>query len=632
MQEPPDGLQEPDVLQEPDFRHEPGARPIAETHAAHPVQNAILHVDITLDVGNEGVSKSNAPRVYSRRQPDYDDHESEVAHHIDVGHPDDDQRSISPAYSDLKDMDLDDDGRYHSRSPLPSPVYSEYGEDEVVPEKIVHVEKEGENHDDERDEVVNPLILANPANPILVPSAVDPNLNPIDDPEIPIDEPVAMGVSQRRQSFLLSSVQRSLYGTNMSNQQRTAILDTLAMSLLLFGAPANLVRQLSTVHRLNTASEDPNYLLPIHSYSHCKKCDQLKLIEWVDDCTCRKTHSNLIVHKLDGDGVIKKTSSVVCGFDKAPKANLVKPCSQELAVDAKGTGKFEPGRQIHFANITDWIHSVYSSPTIQDDLCARFQFEVDRPQPGGSNFTCEYMTDFMKILPEGSLSRANWQNLMLFFNCDWFGKSKNIHGHDAHLGGLYAVIVNLLPGQQHHPKFVFQYCQMEGKEPGDMSPIMDRLYTEMRKLAKDGTLVTLFDGQKLLVRAFPWEMISDGEARAKVAGWKSKNHRMPCMYCMWCPLRGEHKMHAIFNMTEEDLIDLHNGKYDRVPTFDLKKYMREWMNATTMIERNAMEQETGMEYSTLYKLIDVCDIRRFFGPDGMHVFGGIFFNLCSLNM
>ena len=80
------------------------------------------------------------------------------------------------------------------------------------------------------------------------------------------------------------------------------------------------------------------------------------------------------------------------------------------------------------------------------------------------------------------------------------------------------------------------------------------------------------------------------------------------------------------------MISTINGKYDRVPTFDLKKYMREWMNATTMMERNAMEQETGMEYSTLYKLIDVCDIRRFFGPDGMHVFGGIFFNLCSLNM
>ena len=640
---------------------EPLASRKTETHAAHTVKTAFLHVDIMLDGGNKGVVKRNAPHAYSQADNKWGE-VVEAVEAVDVVYNKDmdEERSISPAYSDYAAMNgAGDDGRYHSTSPPPSPVYSEYGEEEVVTKKVVR--REGEDEDEPRDEVVDPLLPANPANPILNPSAaanpnlnpdppanptpnanpnvnpnpaVNPNLNPDVDPANPNPiQPInipELGVSQRRQAFLVESIHQSLYSSNLSVQQRTVILDTLALSLLLFGAPPNLVQELSTGHRLTAAanSKDPSPI-PIYSYSHCLKCDHLKKIKWVDDCACRKKHSNLVMHKLDGDGAIKTTSSVVCEFDKAPMAKLVKPCSQELAVDRKGTGDFEPGRQCHFTNVTDWIHSFFRSPTIKDDLSVRFQFEQDRPQPGGSNFTCEYMKDCMKMLPEGSLSQANWQNLVLLFNVDWFGKSKNIQGQDAHMGGFYGIVVNFLNGQQHHPKFVLQYCQMEGKEPHDMSPIMDRLYEEMLKLSKDGTLVTLFDGQKLLVRAFLWEMINDGEARGKAAGMKSKNHRMPCMYCMWCPLRGEHKMHAIFNMTEVELINLHNGLYDREPTFDLKNYMREWMNATTMIQRKEMEQETGMEYSTLFKLIDVCDIRRFFGPDGMHLFGGIFFNLTS---
>ena len=155
-------------------------------------------------------------------------------------------------------------------------------------------------------------------------------------------------------------------------------------------------------------------------------------------------------------------------------------------------------------------------------------------------------------------------------------------------------IMNLLPVHQHHPKYVFEFGVTEGKEPKTMQYITDIMYTEIQNLSENGTPITLPDGQEEQVHVFLGECVCDSEGKGKLGGHKSKNHRMPCMKCKWVPRRGPNKMHAHFNMTEQEIVSLRNGDFDRNPNFPYKAYMEKYRDAKKMKVRKEYEQATGM--------------------------------------
>ena len=530
-----------------------------------------------------------------------------------IGEDGDEWSVVSSAYSD-ESMRRGSDG-FNSPVPSESTVYSEVSEGENDQELF-----EDECEEESEEEVPNPNPDPGPnPNPNPNPNP-DPGPNPNPNPNPNVVAPRG-GVFQRRQALLVNTVQDLLCRNNISDIQAADFLDKLSLSLLLFGVPSKSVLPITTAHRLDQASK--NGEIPIDSYSHCKKCDCLKRIEMITNCECKRQHSNLVEHKVSINGV-KGTAqySVVCGFNKAPKAKQVKPCDQPLAKLVKGV--FQPVRQVHLTKIGDWIRSIFGIWDIEAVLTARFQYVLDRPQQGGCNWTTPYWEAFENKLPPGSLSQENWFNLVLFLNVDWFGKSKNIQGDDAHMGGMYLTVVNLLEAHQKNPKFTLQFGTMEGKEPHHMWHITDVLYTEMLELSKNGIPITLPNGRAIQSRAFLYECICDSEGRHKVAGHKCKNHSMPCMDCAHKPRRGVHAMHADFTMTKQEIDMLHNGDFNRDPGFDMKGYMKKHKNARLMKIRKAMEQETGYDFSTLCKLQGFVDIKKFFGPDPMHLVAGIF--------
>ena len=488
-------------------------------------------------------------------EDDHDDNDEDYTTEDDDG-----GSSVSTRYSDTRNIN---DGYY---SPIPSES-SEVSDDEDVGDAQEEDEEEDEGQEEDEEEDDDPIPI--------------PNANP--NPTLPHPIPQA-SLSIRRQDMVSTTVSTLFDSRNISIKQQAQYLDTVALNLLLFGASAKDVQPLTTKHRLTVAyraaqrrgSIGQQITIPIQSYSQCPMCDHLKLIETVNCGQCKKKHNNLVVHLgSTAPGVIRKTVPLVCSFDKAPHAPRVKACPQELGKLVNG--KVKPVRQIHMTRVSDWMTSVFNSPTIEADLKARFEFVEHRPQPNGSNFTCEYWQEFENYLPPGSLDIDHWYNLVLFLNVDWYGKSRNVHGNDEHLGGMYISILNLLPGQQHHPKFVIQVGTMEGKEPKQMSHIMDVVYEEMRQLSKHGLPIVLRDGRKIQPRAFLVECICDSEGKHKVAGHKSKNHEKPCIDCEWSPNRGvKFRMHANFNMSREIIGKLQNGDFDRNRNFRVKKYMEKW--------------------------------------------------------
>lgn len=328
---------------------------------------------------------------------------------------------------------------------------------------------------------------------------------------------------------------------------------------------------------------EPDYTL----YACCRSCFAL----YPPDLTARGDQSRY---------------PLKCTHRPAPSA----PMCGEILTKENADGEKKPIKSFAMQNINSWIAQLLCRPGVEEMISESWK------KPSGDRVNDMMQAPAVQrfLGPDNhtlfSVQGPSSYNLVFALFVDWFNPYGNKAAGKSHsVGGIYMTCLNLPPIVRHKPEYMF----LVGIIPGPREPSLEQINHFLGALV-DSLLVLWHRGIFLnktathlsgcLVHAAMIPLICDLPGLRKTAGMMGIS--ADTHYCGYCDL------------SKKDANDLSKHFSARRKTHaEHYQHAKEWKDAQTVKDREAILKKYGVRWSELLRL-PYWDVTRFSVVDAMH--------------